>query len=132
MDSNRKRKKLMSTGTPEKKSKLPTKHLENLKTKTSKLNVAARIPEKNLKKKITIENPIPKSISESESNSDEEILEIEEEDPNGNKKSSQEIITRNPEKHTKIEICPEYLTLSKVKTYFLFFLYGNEKMILLN
>ena len=113
---------------PEKQSKVlvPTKHLKNLNIKKSKQNKSAKKPEKEFRREITIEDPI------SESNSDEEILEIEEEDPNGNKKSSQEIITRNPEKHTKIEICPEYLTLSKVKTYFLLFLYGNEKMILLN
>ena len=121
---------MMSSEMPEKQSKVlvPTKDLKNLNIKKSKQNISAKKPGKKIRKEITIEDP----ISESESNSDEEILEIEEEDPNGNKKSSQEIITRNPEKHTKIEICPEYLTLSKVKTYFLFFLYGNEKMILLN
>ena len=121
---------MMSSEMPEKQSKVlvPTKHLKNLNIKKSKQNKSAKKPEKKFRKEITIEDP----ISESESNSDEEILEIEEEGPDGNKKSSQKIITRNPEKHTKIEICPEYLTLSKVKTYFLFFLYGNEKMILLN
>ena len=121
MDSNRKRKKLKSTGTPEKKSKLPTKHLENLKTKTSKLNVSARIPEKNLKKEITNENPIPKSISESNS-SDEELLEKEEVGSDCHKISSQKIKLRYPEKHAKIENCPESLTVSKVKAFAIFFL----------
>ena len=88
--------------------------------------MSARKPEKRIRKEITIENPSPNSISESESNSDEEILEIEEEGPDGNKKSSQKIITRNPEKHTKIEICPEYLTVSKVKTcFFSFYMYNH-------
>ena len=115
----------MSSEMPEKQSKVlvPTKYLKNLNIKKSKQNKSAKKPEKKFRKEITIEDP----ISESESNSDEEILEIEEEDPNGNKKSSQEIITRNPEKHTKIEICPEYLTLSKVKLIFFSFYMAMKK-----
>ena len=87
--------------------------------------MSARIPEKKVRKEITLENPSPKSVSESESNnSEEELLEKENEvgsESDCNKKSSQKIISRNPEKHTKIEICPEYQTVSKVKACAIFF-----------
>ena len=66
----------MPTGIPEKKSKelVPTKHLMNLNIKKSKQNMSARIPEKKVRKEITLENPSPKSESES-NNSEEELLE---------------------------------------------------------
>ena len=105
----------MPIGTPEKKSK-------NMKNIKSKLNMSAIIPEKNVRKEITIKNPRQKSISESETNNNDTTSEEEEEGFHCNKKSSPKIISRNPEKHTKIEICPEYQTVSKVKACVIFYL----------